>query len=121
MDAIGNDIPNPPNSMLSRVRSQIFWAIVSLGVIGIACFVYLRGAGSMPVIAEVVEPIAVIDGGSYEDGGSQFIRFRDAAGVTRYACLLDELHGRQNLEIEDHEVPLYGADEQAFLELLERW
>ena len=55
-------------------------------------------------------------------GGSRSIRFRDAAGVTRYACLLNEMEdGRHNLIFGDRELPVRGADEKAFLELLERW
>ena len=120
MEATGHDSIGPLKGMPPRVRPGIFWVMVLFSAIGITCF-FLRRATPVPIVVEVVEPIAVIDGGSYDDGGSRFIRFRDAAGITRYACLLNELDGNRNLVFEDQEVPLGGAEEHRFLALLQRW
>ncbi|MBS0261909.1 MAG: hypothetical protein JSS02_08120, partial [Planctomycetes bacterium] len=57
----------------------------------------------------------------YSDGGSIFVEFKDASGVARSACLLNEMDGDKNLTVDDKVLSINGAEERAFLELLERW
>ena len=51
-----------------------------------------HGLGPAPLnqskfLADVVEPITIVSGMSFDDGGSQGLRFKDAHGVMRDLCL----------------------------------
>jgi len=117
------DIVQPTRPVRARLRVGALAAGISIvGTIGVTTVCHLRTASPESSVVGVVEPIAMIEGWYYDDGGSRSIRFRDAAGVTRYACLLNEMEdGRHNLIFEDRELSEGGAEEKAFLELLERW
>lgn len=82
-------------------------------------------------LPDVVEPITIVDAISWDDGGSYGLAFRDARGVTRYACLMDDLEDHHNLVVGSYspvndegrlrEHPVGGYEERAFRQLLERW
>lgn len=82
-------------------------------------------------LREVVEPITIVDAISWDDGGSHGLAFRDARGVTRYVCLMDDLENHQNLVVGSYspisdeqqlrQHPIGGREERAFRQLLERW
>ena len=77
----------------------------------------------------VVEPITIVDAISWDDGGSHGVAFRDSRGVTRYACLMDDLEDHHNLVLGSYspisdeeqlrEHPIGGKEERAFRQLLE--
>lgn len=91
----------------------------------------LSGQRRSEPLRDVVEPITIVDTASWDDGGSHSLAFKDARGVTRYASLMHDLRGNQNLVLgsylpvhearilKDH--PIGGDEERAFLRLLERW
>src|SRR5262249_7717694 len=80
-------------------------------------------------LKDVVEPISMVVGNSWDDGGSHGLVFRDSKQVIRSVCLLDNLAGEQDLlfgtNVPDSrgrvKHPVGGAEEKAFLGLLERW
>jgi len=100
---------------------------LSAGV-GKAVFSRLDPPATLP---GVIEPITIVDAISWDDGGSYGLAFRDARGVTRYACLMDDLEDRHNLVVGSYspvnderrlrEHPVGGYEERAFRQLLERW
>jgi len=88
-------------------------------------------ARGFPVRSEylksVAEPIAFVHGGSYSDGGSRFLEFKDSNGQFFYACLKDDLEGDRRLTFVSPTpsmgipVPVIGIEEREFLGMLERW
>jgi hypothetical protein len=102
---------------------------------------YLRVHGPVPLdrsmyLRDVTEPITIIKGLSFSDGGSLGISFQDARGVTKDVCL-ESLAFSPDAEISsepygcvvmnsfvpsrDGRVLVSGDDERALLGLLERW
>jgi len=88
--------------------------------------------GRSEFLRDVHEPITMVSGISWDDN-SQGLVFRDSSQVERSLCLLfleeeDDPRKRNLLLGSDcpnpeygKRVPVAGADEQAFLGLLERW
>ncbi|MDG3004323.1 hypothetical protein [Paludisphaera mucosa] len=91
-----------------------------------------------PALRDVVEPITIVEGTSFDDGGSKGLRFTDARGVLREVCLEDTrvweddprvLEGRHNVILDSfypggeraRRVPISGLEERELLGLLERW
>ena len=91
-----------------------------------------------PYLADVVEPIAIVEGLSFDDGGSQGLRFKDALGHVKDICLEDTrvweddpsvLEGHHNISMNSffprgekaRRVPVSGVEERALLGLLDRW
>ena len=91
-----------------------------------------------PFLRDVVEPITVVDGMSFDDGGSKGLRFADARGAVRDVCLEDTrvweddpkvLEGHHNIILNSffpdgeraRRVAISGVEERALLGLLERW
>jgi hypothetical protein len=80
-------------------------------------------------LKDVVEPVSMVVGMSWDDGGSKGLVFRDSRQVIKSICLLDNLAGEQGLIFGTsapdsrgkRKVPPGGPDEQALLGLLERW
>ncbi len=86
----------------------------------------------------MVEPITIVDGMSFDDGGSKGLRFADARGAVRDVCLEDTrvweddpnvLEGHHNVILNSffprgeraRRVAISGVEERALLGLLERW
>jgi hypothetical protein len=115
--------------------------LVALFVLGLLSLAVLRWTSSrrsidyahVPLsqseyLKDVVEPISMVVGMSWDDGGSHGLVFRDSRHVTKSFCLLDNLDGERNLILgtsapdrRGKRLPLGGPDEKAFLGLLERW
>jgi hypothetical protein len=91
-----------------------------------------------PSLRDLVEPITIVDAMSFDDGGSQGLRFADARGTVREACLEDTrvweddpnvLEGHNNIILNSffprgeraRRVPISGVEERALLGLLGRW
>ena len=78
-------------------------------------------------LKKVGEPIAFVHGGSYDDGGSLFVDFKDSKGQLYYACLKNDLDGDTRLTFVSPTpgmgipVPVSGVEEGEFLGMLERW
>lgn len=78
-------------------------------------------------LKDVVEPVAMVAGMAFDDGGSHGLVFKDSRQVVRSVCLLANLQEEQNLSFgsiysySGEKVPIGGAEEKAFLGLLERW
>jgi hypothetical protein len=79
-------------------------------------------------LKDVVEPISMVIGISWDDGGSKGLVFKDSRQIIRSVCLLDNLADEQNLifgnYVPDHDakrIPIGAPEEKAFLGLLERW
>lgn len=91
-----------------------------------------------PSLNDVVEPITILDAMSFDDGGSQGLRFRDASGVVREICPEDTRvweddpsasGGHHDLILNSFSprgenargVAVAGAEERQVLGLLDRW
>ena len=88
-----------------------------------------------PRLRDVVEPITIVLGMSFTDGGSQGLRFQDARGkiwnlsLKRFAFYNPEpppvivfgSFSPGSDEPRDDWAPISGVDERALLGLLERW
>ena len=91
-----------------------------------------------PFLRDVVEPITIVEGMSFDDGGSRGLHFVDARGSVRDICLEDTriweddpkvLEGHHNIILDSffprgdraRRVPISGVEERAVLGLLERW
>ncbi len=91
-----------------------------------------------PFLSDVVEPITIVFTMSFDDGGSQGLRFADARGTVRNVCLENTLvwadepkvqEGHHNILLNSfyphgdqaQRVPISGVEERALLGLLERW
>jgi hypothetical protein len=79
-------------------------------------------------LKDVAEPISMVMGISWDDGGSKGLIFKDGKGVTRSVCLLHNLEDEQNLILGNHipvpdakRIPIRAPEEKAFLGLLQRW
>jgi hypothetical protein len=77
---------------MTRRRPLLIAVILAASLSGAAFFMRL-GRGPLPLSAspflrEVVEPITIVEALSFDDGGSQGVRFRDAQGVVRDFCLV---------------------------------
>ena len=78
-------------------------------------------------LRDVAEPITMLDGISWSDGGSMGLLFRDSRQVVRAACLAVDLEDHHELTFGEMtpnlpaKVPVGGAEEKAFLGLLQRW
>jgi hypothetical protein len=94
--------------------------------------------GRSPALDDVIEPITIVDAMSFDDGGSQGLRFRDAKGVVRDVCLEgarawgegpSDSEGGHNIILNSfspggekaQRVAVAGAEEQQLLGLLDRW
>jgi hypothetical protein len=75
----------------------------------------------------VAEPITMTYAISWSDGGSKGLAFVDSEGREFSVCLMNDLDGDRRLRFgsivpgKGHAVPIGGAEERAFLGLLERW
>jgi hypothetical protein len=127
---------------INRRFSRIIAAASLLAILGV-WFAWSRrpdrpGLGPAPLnqstfLADVVEPITIVSGMSFDDGGSQGLRFKDAQGVVRDLCLERTLSVEREhpetlvlnsyVPAGDHawRVPRHGIEERATLGLLERW
>ena len=87
-----------------------------------------------PYLKDVVEPITIEDSMSFSDGGSLGLTFRDSRQILRAACLVSNWGQPDSDGTHDHtlafgqlipsggrRVAVSGAEEQAFLGLLQRW
>jgi hypothetical protein len=91
-----------------------------------------------PYLRDVVEPITIVDALSFDDGGSNGLRFADSRGTVKDVCLEDSLiwdddpnvlEGHHNIIMNSffprgehtYRVPISGVEERALLGLLERW
>jgi hypothetical protein len=131
-------------AMRSLRRVIVACAALLLALSGWAVWSSLRaGRGparldQSPFLCDVVEPITIVDGMSFDDGGSKGLRFADARGAVRDVCLEDTrvweddpkvLEGHHNVIMNSFyprgerakRVPISGAEERALLGLLERW
>lgn len=78
-------------------------------------------------LKDVSEPITVVKGISWSDGGSVGLSFIDSRQVLRAVCLENDLGGNQSLTFgkmtpnRDRRVTIGGSEERAFLGLLQRW
>ena len=70
---------------------------------------------------EVSEPIEFIEAISADDGGSEYLSFKDSKGKLFRVCLKNTLAGDEHLVLGDTAVPQSGPEERRFLRLLERW
>jgi hypothetical protein len=122
---------------------QLVIAVAALALLlsGVASLIRGRGAlplGRSPFLRDVVEPITIVDGMAFSDGGSLGLRFQDARGVVRDICLEDTriweddpgiLEGHHNVILNSffpggeraRRVPVSGDEERALLGLLDRW
>ncbi|MFO0889124.1 MAG: hypothetical protein U0790_08285 [Isosphaeraceae bacterium] len=79
---------------------------------------YLRG---------VTEPITMVFGISWDDGGSNGLSFKDARGTEYSICMMDSLDGDQHLRFgstipeKGRPVSIGSEEERAILGLLQRW
>jgi len=78
-------------------------------------------------LKDVAEPITIVDGKDWDDGGGKGLSFKDSKGVVRSVCLRDGLDGGQDLTLgsmtpgRGRKVAVGSPEEQAFLGLLQRW
>jgi hypothetical protein len=79
-------------------------------------------------LEDVIEPIAMIDSHSFDDGGSIGLVFKDSTGNEKSIVLLDNLDNEHNVVFgvcvaypKERRVALAGDEEKALLGLLERW
>jgi hypothetical protein len=130
--------------MTLRKVSILFYGLMAAGLAGWAVWPILslrRGPAPLnrsPYLADVVEPITIVEGMSFDDGGSQGLRFKDARGVVKDVCLEDTriwednpriLEGHHNIIMNSffprgdkaRRVPISGVEERALLGLLDRW
>jgi hypothetical protein len=70
---------------------------------------------------DVSEPIDFIRAISVDDGGSEYLSFKDSKGKLFHVCLKNTLAGNQHLTLGDRAVSESGLEERRFLRLLERW
>lgn len=118
---------------MRRAIRPISRAVLACSVLAVAALVTMMSLSQCrpDSLRDVVEPISIVDAMSWDDGGSRGLEFRDARGVSRSACLMDDLKGNRNLVVGSfvpvHDAvrlmghPIAGADERTFLRLLERW
>lgn len=125
------------------------WSVVSCVTISAALSLWAAwsslptGRGPVPLhrssfLRDVVEPITIVNAMSFDDGGSQGLRFKDARGVLKDVCLEDTrvweddpvaLEGHHNIILNSffprgegaQRVPVSGVEERALLGLLDRW
>jgi hypothetical protein len=98
---------------------------------GLAVLLFLGLHKPLDPLHDVAEPITIVDAVSWDDGGSRSLAYKDAKGVVRDACLLDDLNGNQNLVLGSYTPihnkrrlenwPVGGSKERAFLQVLKRW
>jgi len=85
------------------------------------------GLDESEYLKDVREPIELVKGISFSDGGSIGLSFRDSKQVLREVCLVHDLFGVKNLTFGeltpnwDRKVAIGSREEQAFLGLLQRW
>ncbi len=122
------------------VRTALFLiALIALGSIPCAVLVWSSSRGGtdysrIPLsrseyLKDVVEPVSMVVGMAFDDGGSHGLVFKDSRQVVRSVCLLANLEEEQNLILGSvyptsggkGKVPIGGVEEKAFLGLLERW
>jgi hypothetical protein len=78
-------------------------------------------------LADISEPITMVQGLSWDDGGSMGLLFRDSKQVEKAVCLVNDLDENKDLVLgsmfpsQDKRVPVGGDEERAFLGLLQRW
>src|SRR5258708_5700563 len=78
-----------------RVRvtiRQLVIAVAALALLFSGVVFLIRGRGPLPLsrspfLRDVVEPISIVEGMAFSDGGSLGLRFQDARGVVRDICL----------------------------------
>ncbi len=117
------------------------WVVLVCGLsaaILTAWTVWSRNHPHRGALEAVVEPITIVAGMSFDDGGSQGLRFRDASGVVRDICLEDTrvweddpsvLEGHHNIILNSfsprgegaRRVAIAGVEERQLLGLLDRW
>ena len=130
--------------MKSLPRLKGARAALLVAVILLAAWWFTRPArGPAPLSAsrylrDVVEPITIVDALSFDDGGSNGLRFADSRGTVKDVCLEDSLiregdpnvlEGHHNIIMNSffprgeqaQRVPISGVEERALLGLLERW
>lgn len=118
--------------MNDRRRRGLRWALAGLAL-PLACFLAYRILGppaASPFQRDVAEPIAMVKG-SYMAGSDDHwmgVTFRDAKGVERQARYIyywppvgDHPGYQRKLLLGGREVAPSGAEERAFLGLLQRW
>jgi hypothetical protein len=112
---------------MSTWRGRAF--LVGLIIAGAAVAFWLTRPGARSYFRDVAEPITIAYAMSFDDGGSQGLRFKDARGVERDVCMEETLDDRHTLLLDSfipdgksaRRVPISGAEERALLGLLERW
>lgn len=80
-----------------------------------------------PYLRDVVEPITMLQGMVWDDGGSRSLAFKDSRGRFFTVCLMNELGGDESVRLGDfiagqgRAVPISGIEEKVLLGLLQRW
>src|SRR5262245_32096758 len=122
------------NGPATYLNALIVLGLLSLAILGWTASRRRIDPARVPLsqseyLKDVVEPISMVVGISWDDGGSHGLVFRDSRQVTKSVCLLDNLEGERNLILGTYvpdsrgkrTLPLGGPEEKAFLGLLERW
>jgi hypothetical protein len=114
---------------------RILFGCLSLALLALLWFVLARHnkdftqfpLNKSEYLRNVSEPITVVEGISWSDGGSMGLSFRDSRQVLRAVCLENDLDGNKSLTFGkmtpnwERRVAMGGSEERAFLGLLQRW